>query len=255
MKKKNRIGESRMMNCGIEATIVAYRGAMDIDVQFEDGYISHHRTYVSFKKGKILNKVHFSAKHVGESRMMNCGMAATIVAYRGAKDIDVRFEDGYIAKNKQYIKFTLGKIGNPNIEGRKAHTLSHINEIVGTTKTMNCGMNATIIEWLSSNNIIIRFEDGYTVHSTYAAFKTGIIHNPACPNKMERRSIECKKRHLGETRMMNCGMEATIIAYRNYCDIDVQFKDGTIVKNRNCQCFKRGSIGNPKLGKRRKTES
>lgn len=244
-----------MMNCGMEATIIAYRGAMDIDVQFEDGYISHHKTYENFKKGTILNKVHFSAKHVGESRMMNCGMAATVVAYRGAKDIDVQFEDGYITKNKHYLHFTLGKIGNPNIEGRKAHTLSHINEIVGTTKTMNCGMNATIIEWLSSDNIIIRFEDGYTVHSTYALFKTGTIHNPACPNKMERRSIECKKRHLGETRMMNCGMEATIIEYQKYKNIDIQFTDGTIVKNRRYQNFKSGCIANPNLAKRRKAES
>jgi len=31
---------------------------------------------------------------------------------------------------------------------------------------------------------------------------------------------------LGETRMMNCGMEATIIRYGKYSNIDVRFEDG-----------------------------
>ena len=30
----------------------------------------------------------------------------------------------------------------------------------------------------------------------------------------------------GETRMMNCGMKATIIRYGNNGDIDVRFEDG-----------------------------
>ena len=31
---------------------------------------------------------------------------------------------------------------------------------------------------------------------------------------------------LGETRMMKCGMEATIIRYGRYDDIDIRFEDG-----------------------------
>ena len=36
---------------------------------------------------------------------------------------------------------------------------------------------------------------------------------------------------LGETRMMNCDMEATIVRYGNSKDIDVRFEDGAVVKN------------------------
>lgn len=39
---------------------------------------------------------------VGETRMMNCGMRATIIRYGGVRDMDVRFEDGAIAKCKIY---------------------------------------------------------------------------------------------------------------------------------------------------------
>ncbi len=37
----------------------------------------------------------------------------TIVAYRGALDIDVQFEDGSIVKNREYSKFKKGQIRNP----------------------------------------------------------------------------------------------------------------------------------------------
>lgn len=50
---------------------------------------------------------------IGEERTMNCGMKAKIIAYRNNKDIDVKFEDGYIIKNTIYGNFKRGKIGNP----------------------------------------------------------------------------------------------------------------------------------------------
>lgn len=37
-----------------------------------------------------------------------------------------------------------------------------------------------------------------------------------------------KTDRLGETRMMNCGMEATIIRYGTCADIDVRFEDETV---------------------------
>ncbi len=41
------------MNCGMEATCIAYRGTHDIDVQFEDGTIVEHKSKVSFVRGQI----------------------------------------------------------------------------------------------------------------------------------------------------------------------------------------------------------
>ena len=34
--KTDRLGKTKMMSCGMEATIIRYRGATDIDVHFED---------------------------------------------------------------------------------------------------------------------------------------------------------------------------------------------------------------------------
>lgn len=53
------------------------------------------------------------------------------------------------------------------------------------------------------------------------------------------------KNRVGETNTANCGMKMTIIRYGSSYDIDVEFEDGTIVKNRTYRCFKRGMISHP----------
>lgn len=48
--KTNRLGETRMMNCGMKAAIIRYGKYTDIDVRFEDGAIAKCRGYKEFKK-------------------------------------------------------------------------------------------------------------------------------------------------------------------------------------------------------------
>ena len=58
-----------------------------------------------------------------------------------------------------------------------------------------------------------------------------------------------KENRLNETRVMNCGQKATIINYRNYHDMDIQFEDGTIVEHCSYGNYKRGGVFNPELRK------
>ena len=51
--KIDRLGETKMMNCGMKATIVRYGRYEDIDVRFEDGSMVEHKAYSAFKKGEI----------------------------------------------------------------------------------------------------------------------------------------------------------------------------------------------------------
>ena len=115
--KTNRLGETRMMNCGMEATIIRYGKAIDIDVRFEDGTVVKHKSYSKFKKGGIANP-NIKASRFDETRMMSCGMEATIIRYGGATDIDVRFEDGAIMEHMIYSKFKKGSIAHPNTTRR-----------------------------------------------------------------------------------------------------------------------------------------
>lgn len=229
--KTNRLDETRMMNCGMEATIIRYGKYSDIDVRFEDGVIVEHKRYRAFENGNIANP-NFNPR-LGETKMMNCGMEATIIRYGGSADIDVRFEDGIVVEHREYREFEKGGIINPNI---KATAENRLDE----TCMMNCGMKATIIRYNGVRDIDVRFEDGTVAeHKAYGPFKRGEIANPNIKTSAEN----C----LGETRMMNCGMEATIIRYGGYKDIDVRFEDGTVVEHKGYSAFKRGEIANPNV--------
>ena len=229
--KIDRLGETRMMNCGMEATIIRYENNMDIDVRFEDGAVAEYKTYESFKKGSIAHPNTTAEARLGETHMMNCEMEATIIRYNTSKDFDVRFEDGAIATCKDYRRFRKGGIAHPSTtaEGRLVET-----------RMMNCGMKATIIRYGKYSDIDVRFEDGAVAkNKTYRAFKKGTIANPNIKTSAENR--------LGETWMMNCGMEATIIRYGGYNDIDVRFEDGAVVEHKTYKAFKKGEIANQNI--------
>ena len=114
---KNCFGETRMMNCGMEATIVRYGKYTDIDVCFEDGAMVKHKAYSAFKKGEIANPnmKAFAKNRLGETCMMNCGMEATIIRYGGVRDIDVCFKDGTVAEHKVYNAFEKGRIAHRSL--------------------------------------------------------------------------------------------------------------------------------------------
>ena len=60
--KTDRLGETRMMNCGMKATIIRYGKYTDIDVRFEDGDVVEHKTYKAFKDDNIAHRL-ISQKH------------------------------------------------------------------------------------------------------------------------------------------------------------------------------------------------
>lgn len=185
------------------------------------------------------------SNRVGMTLMMNCGMKAKIIKYENSMDIDVQFEDGTIVKHKGFGAFQKRNIKNPNVSIK--------DKRIGTSLMMNCGMRATIIEYRNSCDIDIQFEDGTCIkHKRFENFQRGKIMNP---NISMVKTNPLKDERKGMSLMMNCGMEAMIIEYRYARDIDVQFKDGTIVKNRTFGCFQKGEIANPSIKAKRNMTS
>ena len=237
--KTDRLGETRMMNCDMDATIIRYGNNKDIDVRFKDGTVVKHKAYNAFEKGNIANtNIKASAENrLGETNMMNCGMKATIIRYGKYSDIDVRFEDGIEAVHKTYNSFKKG-----NIAHQKTNVSAEAR--LGETRMMNCGMKATIIRYGNVMDIDVCFEDGTAVKDRrYEDFKKGRIANPNTKASAENR--------LDETQMMKCGMKATIIRYNGGCDIDVRFEDGAVVEDRRYAKFKRGEIAHESLSQKR----
>lgn len=238
---KDRTGETRIMRCGMKATIIKYVNSHNITVQFQDGTVIENRFYGDFEKGKIEhpnNRPNYMNR-IGEQRKMNCGLVATIIDYRKSNDIDIRFEDGTVVKSRLYQDFLRGEIIHPKLKTNEA-------TVLGATKEMHCGMSATIIAYRKSDDIDVQFEDGTIINNcTLSAFNGQRILHPKFKIVRSIPVIQNDKDaqlYIGETKLMNCGMEATIIAYRSSKDVDVQFQNGEIATHKSLSNFKRGAI-------------
>jgi hypothetical protein len=107
-----------------------------------------------------------------------------------------------------------------------------MSERKGEIRENNQGLKMTIIEYRNNLNIDIQFEDGTVVkHKCYNDFKNGTIAYPI--------------NRIGETNINNQGLKMTIIKYKRYDNIDVQFEDGIIVEHRHYSNFLIGNISNP----------
>ena len=212
----------------MKITIVGYRNVDDIDVQFEDGTIIEHKRYQAFCKGFIpyfTNKEDkFANKRIGKTVISKNGMKMTIIAYRNSKDIDIKFENGAIAKHRSYSNFIKGSISYP---------VNLAKTRIGETSITKNNLKMTIIAYRKNNDIDIQFEDGTIVkHKSYACFLEGSIEYPEY----------LIKNRIGEISTAKNGMKMTIIAYRKNNDIDIQFEDGTIVRHKCYYNFLSGSI-------------
>ena len=117
---------------------------------------------------------------------------------------------------------------------------------IGLCNVMCNGENAKIIDYISSSNITVQFDDGTIVtNKNLVDFKKGNIGKP-----IENR--------IGKVSKSNSGLNMTIIRYTSYRDIDIQFDDGTIVKHKDYGSFLRGEIAYPqskRLGERKISNS
>ena len=169
---------------------------------------------------------------IGETSIANNGQKMTIIAYKNNKNVDIKFEDGTVV-NKRYSEFKKGIIRNPNFH-------------LGETILANNGQKMTIVTYHNNDDIDVEFEDGTIIRNrTYSNFKAGRIKNPnfhlSYPKCISKRN-KCKNERIGEKSINTKGQKMTIIAYRSGKDLDIQFEDGTIVKNKSYYSFKHGCI-------------
>ena len=114
---KFRVGKESTATNGLKMKIISYRSAQDIDIKFEDGTIVKNKRYQDFQKGTIKNpsvkNKSLMSGRVGKVTTARNGMKMQVVGYRSANDIDIRFEDGCIVRNKSYANFIKGLIKHP----------------------------------------------------------------------------------------------------------------------------------------------
>lgn len=171
------------------------------------------------------------------------GEKMTIVAYRSATDIDVRFEDGTVVYHRKYDKFIKHHIYNPNtikIHKKQERHLKNKETYLGLRKQLNSGLWCTIIKYIDLQHIIVQFDDGVTINTSIASFNKGQLTHPNINSKQ----LMNKNKRIGETVIhKSTGMVMTIIDYIDNHNITIQFEDGTTVEHKEYSAFKKGVIG------------
>lgn len=125
------------------------------------------------------------------------------------------------------------------LEGESKPTKSLM---IGETKTMNCGMVATVLTDNGYRKVTIQFEDGTIVKNCHRdKFREGKIRNPSI--KQEPRKVSKLKTYIGKSAIMNCGLRATVIEDFGCNNITVQFEDGLVKKHCRRDKFREGKIG------------
>lgn len=163
----------------------------------------------------------------GETTIASNGQEVKILNYRGYDDIDVQFEDGTIVNNQSYAAFRYGYIQNP--------LLHRQNTYVGRKVLNNNGQIMEIIKYDTNLKVLVRFEDGFETECALSQFERGSLTNP---------HYEMNK-YIGVESVSSRNQKMKIIAFRAQNDIDVEFEDGTIVKNKRFDHFLSGNLENP----------
>ncbi len=160
--------------------IIAYRGARDIDVAFDDGSLVTNATYQNFSKGQIKAPQDRGENRVGLTGTSKAGQKMTVIVYRKEDDIDVKFEDGVIAEHMKLSHFLRGEIANPSFQ----YSNQTSKDRVGERSTASCGMGMELVAYRGWNDVDVRFDDGEVVCGrTYRNFKIGAISHPKLKKK------------------------------------------------------------------------
>ena len=223
---KHRIGMKNRSKNGVEYTITAYRNANDMDVTGDNGVKLEHVAYEYFADGSLGCKKggKLADYHVGEVFVNKQGKIGKIIAWRRYEHIDVKFENGYIAKDRSYHEVIKG-------------TIQCKKDRLGERNIHKCGCGMEIIRYGSVHDVDVLFDDGHIVeHVSYRSFKNGSMPYPGYHPR--------KKNRVGERYMQKNGSEVEIIEYRSSKDCLVRFVDDGVLRDHvTVQNIMKGEVG------------
>ena len=272
--KKERIGESAIMNCGMVATIIEYRNSESCDIQFEDGYILNNVRYQTFKKGRCHNKQAFGATGISRNEFAllkilepfgfkKAEQGSLIHEGLGRLELDCFCDNFY--GNKIAIEYDGGMVSDTRGHTAKRDKIknakckkAHIDLIRIREPQLPALADSSYDFYLETSEVLSdNFKD--VVNDVISFLNKNYMSNIPPIYKLDKEQLlkqfknECcgtlskENLYLGDVKTMNNGMDAIVIKYRNYKDIDIEFEDGTVRKHVAYQTFKRGEIANPNL--------
>lgn len=275
-KASERIGVESTSRDGKRAQVVSYSTCENFIIRFCDGKEMKLKNWRYFIEGNFNYEKHFKAprnreERIGEKKVMNNGLTAEVIEYRGSHDMDILFEDGGKRTGVFWRDFCIGSIAHPTIPGGNVsqnelvlrfylESLGFVRIPQRSKRSDRVGLEGKELD-LYNDKLKIAIEyDGEYSHTknkddegkNKIVEKLGIklyrFREPGCSGVSGRNYI------LEDKKIQNRGNEeAEIIEVKDANHITVKFKDGTIVKDRKYEDFIHGAIGKPGIPQLRRT--
>lgn len=113
----------------------------------------------------------------------------------------------------------------------------------GQVRINHQGLNMRVIDYVTSHEVYVEFDDGNIVKCGWREFNNGSLNNPNCK---EKGWGVLRDDRLGEEKINNQGCKMKIIEYNNANDIVIQFDDNPKYISRSFyRHFKLGMVENP----------
>lgn len=106
-QRKERLGSEFINNKNVIGKCIEYINSANITVLLENGEICHTQ-WSNFSTGRFGTQR--MNERLGEKNYNNQGLLMEIIKYNGKRDVDVKFKDGFISKNRRYDEFKNGQI-------------------------------------------------------------------------------------------------------------------------------------------------
>lgn len=310
-KASERIGVESTSRDGKRAQVVSYSTCENFIIRFCDGKEMKLKNWRYFIEGNFNYEKHFKAprnreERIGEKKVMNNGLTAEVIEYRGSHDMDILFEDGGKRTGVSWRDFCIGNIAHPTIHGGNVsqnelvlrfylESLGFVRIPQRSKRSDRVGLEGKELD-LYNDKLKIAIEyDGEYSHTknkddegkNKIVEKLGIklyrFREPGCSGVSGRNYI------LEDSRFMSASLEcclksfvrdvlkkddkfinfekdkrtikeyvsnnkrATIHLYEKKKMNNGKFKDGTIVKDRKYEDFIHGAIGKPGIPQLRRT--
>lgn len=265
-KASERIGVESTSRDGKRAQVVSYSTCENFIIRFCDGKEMKLKNWRYFIEGNFNYEKHFKAprnreERIGEKKVMNNGLTAEVIEYRGSHDMDILFEDGGKRTGVSWRDFCIGNIAHPTIHGGNVsqnelvlrfylESLGFVRIPQRSKRSDRVGLEGKELD-LYNDKLKIAIEyDGEYSHTKnkddgtivkdrkYEDFIHGAIGKPGIPQL--RRTL--KNERLWTEKIMRNGMKAKIVRYGSANDIDIKFSNGTIVMHKTYANFCSGSV-------------
>ena len=246
-KSDGRVGQSRISKWGEKMTIIEWKDAYHVTIQFENGDI-----VITDSKGFYQNGVQSPTYkkqqyqyRVGETICNNKGQMMSIIAYNSSDDITVQFATGEIRQHVTYAAFRNGSVSPIPV-----HTNYTEKDALHQTRIAKNGQRMTVTGFRRSYDIDITFEDGTVVHGVrYTDFLRGHVRNPSIEpptTAMIKAEIQ-KQQRMNQKYVTNEGDVVTIVYYAHSACMTVRWEDGTEKDGVKYRDLIAGNVRKPKI--------